>query len=285
MKNTGTFFLVATPIGNLGDISARAIETLSSCDVVACEDTREMAKLFSALKIERNKREFISIHDHNESARAQTVLDFLRDDKNVAYASDAGMPAISDPGARLVDAVLDAGLTVTCIPGPSAVAAAVALSGFESTAFSFFGFFPRASKDRTAALARLNAAEHTSVFYESPQRLSSILALMATTLDESRRVVVCRELTKKFEEIFRGSAREAAEHFSGDVKGECVMVVEASKQGEDAASQALHETDVRAAMEILIASGASSRDATEALGHLSSISKNDLKAMYAEMRG
>lgn len=159
-------------------------------------------KTFSALKIERNKREFISIHDHNESARAQTVLDFLRDDKNVAYASDAGMPAISDPGARLVDAVLDAGLTVTCIPGPSAVAAAVALSGFESTAFSFFGFFPRASKDRTAALARLNAAEHTSVFYESPQRLSSILALMATTLDESRRVVVCRELTKKFEEIF-----------------------------------------------------------------------------------
>ena len=213
--------LAATPIGNLGDASRRLIETLSSVTVIAAEDTRTTIHLLSALGIE-NRPRLIPLHEHNEVAKAAEIVALARD-TDVLVLSDAGMPAISDPGFPLVAAAATAGVTVTVLPGPSAVLAALAVSGLPTDRFTFEGFLPR--KGRVAYFTALAREQRTMVFFESPNRIAASLADLVSALGSDRAVVVCRELTKLHEEVRRGTAAELAEYFSDGTRGELVLVV------------------------------------------------------------
>ncbi len=214
--------LAATPIGNLGDASRRLIEALGIAEVIASEDTRTTIHLMRALGIE-NRPRLIALHEHNETEKAAEIAELARE-MDVLVLSDAGMPAISDPGFPLVAAAAAAGVTVTVLPGPSAVLAALAVSGLPTDRFSFEGFLPR--KGRVAYFATLAREQRTMVFFESPNRLADALADLATALGTERRVAVCRELTKLHEEVRRGTAAEVAEYFADGARGEICIVVE-----------------------------------------------------------
>ncbi len=225
--------LAATPIGNLGDASRRLIEALEKAEVIAAEDTRTTVHLLRALGIE-NRPRLIALHEHNEVDKAAELVELARG-TDLLVLSDAGMPAISDPGFPLVAAAASAGVTVTVIPGPSAVLAALAVSGLPTDRFAFEGFIPR--KSRVAWFGTLAREERTMVFFESPNRLAESLADLATALGADRRVVVARELTKMFEEVRRGTAAELAEWAASGVKGEICVVV----AGAEPASASLAE--------------------------------------------
>src|SRR5690554_987153 len=216
--------LAATPIGNLGDASTRLVEALSTATVIAAEDTRVTVHLMRALGVE-NRPRLIPLHEHNEVDKAGEIIELARE-ADVLVLSDAGMPAISDPGFTLVSAAAAAGVTVTAIPGPSAVLTALALSGLPTDRFCFEGFLPRKAGDRRRTMTGLAREQRTMVFFESPNRLAESLADLSEVLGADRRVAVARELTKKFEEIKRGSAAELAQWASAGVKGEIVIVVE-----------------------------------------------------------
>lgn len=215
--------LAATPIGNLGDASARLIEALEAATVIAAEDTRTTQRLLAALGIE-NRPRLIAFHDHNEKAKAAELVELARDE-DLLVLSDAGMPTVSDPGFGLVAAAAEAGVTVTAIPGPSAVLTALAVSGLPTDRFTFEGFVPRKPGERAAALRDLAAERRTMVFFEAPTRVASTLADMAAEFGAERRAAVCRELTKLHEEVVRGSLAELAEWAQAGVRGEVVIVV------------------------------------------------------------
>src|SRR5680860_1293776 len=214
--------LAATPIGNLGDASRRLVEALTTATVVASEDTRVTIHLLKALGIE-NRPRLISLHDHNERGKAAELVELARD-TDLLVLSDAGMPTVSDPGFHLVDAAVAAGVVVTALPGPSAVLTALAVSGLPTDRFSFEGFLPR--KGRVAYFRSLAREERTMVFFESPNRLPAALADLASALGDDRRAVVCRELTKMYEEVVRGTAAELAAKFKDGARGEICLVVE-----------------------------------------------------------
>lgn len=222
--------LAATPIGNLGDASKRLIDALAGAEVIASEDTRVTIHLMRALGIE-NRPRLIALHEHNEVAKAAEIVELARD-SDVLVLTDAGMPAISDPGFSLVSAAAAAGVRVTALPGPSAVLTALAVSGLPTDRFCFEGFLPRKGGDRRKALRALEREERTMVFFESPNRLADSLADLATTFGATRRVVVVRELTKLFEEVKRGTAAELAEWAAEGVKGEICVVVEGATARE-----------------------------------------------------
>ncbi len=223
----GAVVLVATPIGNLGDVSTRLVETLRSADLVCCEDTRRTRALMSAVGVPAGGR-LRSLHAHNEAARIPELLAAASRGQTVAVVTDAGMPAISDPGARLTAAAAAAGIRVTVVPGPSAVLAALVVSGLSTSRFCVEGFLPRSGGARRRRLDAVVSDPRTTVVLESPQRLGSTLGDLATR-DPEREVAVCRELTKLHEEVWRGTASEAADHFSSrDVRGEVVVVVAGS---------------------------------------------------------
>jgi len=231
----GTLVLVATPIGNLGDLSPRAVETLRSADVVCCEDTRRTRVLLSAAGIPAGGR-LRSLHAHNESKRIPEVLAALSEGRTVAVVTDAGTPAVSDPGARLVKAAAEAGLQVSAVPGPSAALAALVVSGLSTDRFCVEGFLPRSGTARRRRLDSVVSDPRTAVIFESPQRLASTLAELAVRAP-GRALAICRELTKVHEEVWRGPASTAAELFAGRaLRGEVVIVVEgaadATKGGE-----------------------------------------------------
>lgn len=213
--------LAATPIGNLGDASRRLVEALASVPIIAAEDTRTTIRLLTALGIE-NRPRLIPLHEHNEDARAAEIVELARD-ADVLVLSDAGMPAISDPGFPLVAAAAAADVAVTVLPGPSAVLTALAVSGLPTDRFTFEGFLPR--KGRVGYFTALAREPRTMVFFESPNRLAGALADLVSALGPSRRAVVCRELTKLHEEIRRGTAAELAEYFADGARGEIVLVV------------------------------------------------------------
>lgn len=215
--------LAATPIGNLGDASTRLVEALSTATVVAAEDTRVTVHLLKALGIP-NRPKLISMHEHNERDKAAELVELARG-ADVLVLSDAGMPTVSDPGFHLVDAAVAASVVVTVLPGPSAVLAALAVSGLPTDRFTFEGFLPRKHGERVAALQGLATERRTMVFFESPNRLAASLTDVAATLGADRRVVVCRELTKYYEEVKRGTAAELAEWAAAGVKGEICIVV------------------------------------------------------------
>jgi 16S rRNA (cytidine1402-2'-O)-methyltransferase len=215
--------LAATPIGNLGDASTRLIETLRTITVIAAEDTRVTVHLLKALGVE-NRPRLISLHDHNEREKAAELVELARD-TDVLVLSDAGMPTVSDPGFHLVDAAAAAGVVVTALPGPSAVLTALAVSGLPTDRFTFEGFLPRKHGERVSTLTALVAEQRTMVFFESPNRLAASLTDVAATLGADRRLVVCRELTKFYEEVKRGTASELAEWAAAGVKGEIAIVI------------------------------------------------------------
>lgn len=259
--------LAATPIGNLGDASRRLIEVLENAEIVAAEDTRTAQRLLQALRI-ANRPRLIALHDHNEKQKA-VELAALATEQDLVVLSDAGMPTVSDPGYGLVVAAVDHGVTVTAIPGPSAVLTALAVSGLPTDRFAFEGFLPRKQAERRSALGALAAERRTMVFFESPSRLAAMLADLADVLGADRRAAVCRELTKLHEEVRRGTASELAEWAEGGVRGEIVVVVEGAApvvvSAEDAAVQvqALVASGMRlkeACAEVAAATGLSSRD-------------------------
>jgi 16S rRNA (cytidine1402-2'-O)-methyltransferase len=216
--------LVGTPIGNLGDLSPRAVQVLAAADVIYCEDTRHSRKLLTHAGI--TGASLRSLHEHNEDGRIDEVISAVATGQTVAVVSDAGMPGISDPGSRLVRAVAAAGLTVSVVPGPSAVLAALVTSGLATDRFCFEGFLPRAGKERRARLASVAAETRTTVLFEAPSRVASTLGDLAAVCGEDRRVAVARELTKLHEEVWRGSLSDAATWAgSAPVRGEVVVVV------------------------------------------------------------
>ena len=217
--------LVATPIGNLGDLAPRAVEALAGADVVACEDTRRTGLLLQRSGIGGAK--LLIVNDHTEASRIAEVLQRLDRGERVAVVTDAGTPGISDPGERLVRAAIAAGHAVEVVPGPSAVVAALVVSGLPTGRFVFEGFLPRRGSARTERLAVLAAEERTIVLYESPHRAARTLADLGAAFGASRRISVARELTKLHEEIWRGTLAEAAEWMAAvPPRGELAFVVE-----------------------------------------------------------
>lgn len=219
----GTLYLVATPIGNLEDLTFRALRILKEVALVAAEDTRHSRKLFSHYGI---ATPLTSYFQHNEAAKGERILEALRRGKSVALISDAGTPAIADPGFLLVRRCRDEGLPVAAVPGPSALVAALAVAGLPTDRFAFEGFLPAKTRARCEALGRLRGEGRTTVFYEAPHRLLAALGDVASELGGEREVAVARELTKIHEELFRGTVAAAIEHFGGSrVRGEIVLMV------------------------------------------------------------
>lgn len=218
----GTLYLVATPIGNLEDITHRAVRTLRECDLVAAEDTRHTGQLLKHLGI---SKPLISCFQHSETRRAPEMIERLRSGGTIAYVTDAGTPGVSDPGERLVRMILEAGLRVESVPGPCAALAALTASGLPTAQFHFTGFLPRKSGARRNQLSRLAAVPGTLVFYESPHRVEKLLVDLAA-LWPATPVVLARELTKKFEQYLRGTADQLRQQLAaGTVRGEFVVLV------------------------------------------------------------
>jgi 16S rRNA (cytidine1402-2'-O)-methyltransferase len=240
----GVLTVAATPIGQPGDASARLVSALPSTPVIAAEDTRRIGRLAAALGITLAGR-LVSYYDDVEARRVPALLAELRGGTDVLLVSDAGLPGISDPGYRLVAAAAAAGVRVTALPGPTAVTTALAISGLPTDRFVFEGFLPRKAGDRARRLAALADERRTAVLYESPRRLGAALAELAAALGESRRAVVCRELTKTHEEVVRGTLAELAAAFAAGARGEITIVVAGAAGAgpaislEDAAAQAI----------------------------------------------
>ena len=220
------FYIVSTPIGNLGDITHRALSVLESVDRILAEDTRRTRILCRKYGIDTP---LISAHEHNEAARAERLAEWLDGGEDLALVSDAGTPLLSDPGLRLVRAAVDAGHAVVPVPGASAALTALVASGFDPEPFTFFGFLPRAGREREDRLAEIAALPHTSVVYESPERLARLLMELADRSPGERRAVVARELTKVHEEHRRGTLRELGSYYEeAGARGEVVVVVAGS---------------------------------------------------------
>ncbi|MFY9580191.1 MAG: 16S rRNA (cytidine(1402)-2'-O)-methyltransferase [Gaiellaceae bacterium] len=256
----------ATPIGNLDDVTLRVLAELGAADVVLCEDTRHTRGLLQRHGI---RARLVSYHEHNEAKRSAELLPRLAAGERMALVSDAGMPGISDPGARLVAAALEARIPVTVLPGPSAVDTALAASGFASDRYQFLGFLPRGKTALTALWNELRAWPFAAVAFESPQRLPGTLRSLADA-DPERLVAVCRELTKVHEEIVRGTATEAAARFSEPPRGEITLVIGPREP-------ALPDVDEgAAAVAELVAAGVPRRRAAEIVARLTGASRNEL---------
>jgi 16S rRNA (cytidine1402-2'-O)-methyltransferase len=255
----------ATPIGNLDDVTLRVLEELRGADVVLCEDTRHTRVLLKRHGIEAR---LLSYHEHNEAKRTAELLPRLVEGERVALVSDAGLPGISDPGARLVAAALGEGVPVTVLPGASAVDTALVASGFPAERYQFVGFLPRGARALARLWEELAAWPYPVVAFESPQRLSATLRSLADAGPE-REVAVCRELTKRFEEVVRGSAEEVAAHFAEAPKGEITLVLGPGTPKEDS-------TDAVAAVAELVEAGLPRRQAADLVARLTGASRNEL---------
>ena len=266
----GTLWLVATPIGNLGDLPPRAIEVLGSAALVCCEDTRRTGKLLQHAGV-RAERLAVA-NEHTEYHRIDEVLAVLGSGGDVAVVTDAGTPGISDPGERLVRAAVDAGFTVSGVPGPAAVIMALTISGLASDRYVFDGFLPRTGRDRDHRLAALTDEQRTIVLYEAPHRIQRTLTDLAEWLGADRRVAVCRELTKLYEEVVRGTLRTID---IGEPRGEYVIVL----AGKPPQERATDDDAVRAALRAEIEAGSSKRDAITAVAVALDLPKKHVYAL------
>lgn len=256
MSERAALVLVATPIGNLGDLSPRAVEELRGADVIAAEDTRHTRKLLTHASIAAAGR-LRAVHAHNEQSEAQRIVDLVREGARVVYVSDAGTPGISDPGERLVRACVEEGLAVEVVPGPSAVLAALVVSGLPTTPFVFEGFLARKGGARTERIDAMLASAATTVILESPLRVAATLAELRDRLGGERRAVVARELTKLHEQVLRGTLAElAAAVVERAPRGECVLVVGPAEPAAPVDDAAILSALVRA-----LEAGSSRRDA------------------------
>jgi len=258
-RTTGRLVLVSTPIGNLGDLSPRAVESLRSADLICCEDTRRTRELLSHAGV-RGAR-LLSLHGHNEASRVDQLLARLDAGETIAMVSDAGTPSLSDPGGRLVARAAEAGVDVSAVPGPSAALMALVISGLPTDRFCFEGFLPRRGSGRKATLRELSTEHRTAVLYEAPVRLAETLADLCAACGAERPVVVARELTKLHEEVWRGSLVEAAEFFAAhSVRGEVVLVLGGAGPAPEAGDEEVSES-----LRLKLAAGASARDAAAAV--------------------
>lgn len=250
-------YFVGVPIGTARDITLRALDVLASADVLAAEDTRSLRKLMDIHGVPLGSRRIVALHDHSGTGVLDKLIAAIKDGQSVAYASEAGMPLIADPGFELARAVAAAGLMLTCAPGPSALPTALALAGLPTDAFFFAGFLPNASTARKKALEGLQDIPGTLVFYESPKRLGAMLRDAAQVLGPERQGAVCRELTKKFEEIQRQPLAALADHYAGKApKGEIVVLVDRGR------SDAVNQIDVNAELKAALVD-LSMRDAVD----------------------
>jgi 16S rRNA (cytidine1402-2'-O)-methyltransferase len=256
----------ATPIGNLEDVTLRVLEQLASADLVLCEDTRRTRILLGRHGITAR---LASYHEHNEARRTAEVLPRLEAGETIALVSDAGLPGVNDPGARLIAAARNAGLQVTVLPGPSAVETALVASGFEFERYQFFGYLPRGQRALAALWNELGTWSHAAVAFESPQRLPATLASLAASLPE-RPVAVCRELTKSFEEVVRGPAHAVAPRFADPPKGEITLVF------GPAAPVAIPDQVGHEAVTELVGAGLPRKQAAELVARLTGLPRNRL---------
>ncbi len=259
--------LVGTPIGNLGDLSPRAVEALSSADAICCEDTRRTGRLLQHAGVER--RPLIVVNDHTEVRAIASVLERLVAGEQVAVVTDAGMPGISDPGERLVRAAVNEGHAIEVVPGPSAAVTALVMSGLPSSRYAFEGFLARKGSGRAARLAELAAERRTVVLYEAPHRLARTLADLRAACGSGRRVAVARELTKLHEETWRGTLAEACAWVAErEPRGEIVVVLDGAPQPAEAG-----DDDVDAAVQARLDAGDSPRDAAGTVATALGVSK------------
>lgn len=266
----GTLYLVPTPIGNLGDISARCRETLAGADFIAAEDTRVSLKLLNHLEI---SKPLVSYHEHNKAESGKRILERLLAGESCALVTDAGCPAISDPGEDLVRLCAANGVPVCALPGPCAAITALSVSALPTRRFCFEGFLPTQKKELTALLTELKTERRTLIFYEAPHRLPQTLKVLSDALGAERRVSLCRELTKLHEEVFRTTLGEAAEHYAQtEPRGEFVLVVEGAEAPQNAVTlpQALELTRE------LLAQGVSKKDAVRQVAAETGVPKNAL---------
>ena len=267
---TGTLYLVPTPIGNLGDISDRCRETLAGADFIAAEDTRVSLKLLNHLGL---SKPLVSYHEHNKAESGKRILARLQSGESCALVTDAGSPAISDPGEDLVRLCAEQGVPVCALPGPCAAITALSVSALPTRRFCFEGFLPTQKKEQQALLSELKTERRTLVFYEAPHRLAQTLTALSAALGGERRISLCRELTKLHEEVFRTTLAEAAEHYAQtEPRGEFVLVVEGAAETQNAVTlpQAL------ALARELIAQGMSKKDAVKQIAAETGVPKNAL---------
>lgn len=265
----GALVVVSTPIGNLSDMSSRAVDALRVADLIACEDTRRTGKLLSHFGVDGVR--LFRLDKHRERAGVETVVDILAGRGRVVLVSDAGTPSVSDPGERLVAAVVEAGHIVTVVPGASAALAALVVSGLPTDRFVVEGFLPRRGGARSERLDQIAADTRTTVVFESPHRSAATLTELAERCDGDRRVALCRELTKLHEEVWRGSLDDACQQVL-DPRGELVIVIE----GADPSASTPGEADVAEALRSAIGRGASRRDAVAEVAAALDVPRNEV---------
>ncbi|NLU50100.1 MAG: 16S rRNA (cytidine(1402)-2'-O)-methyltransferase [Syntrophomonadaceae bacterium] len=271
----GTLYVCATPIGNLEDVSIRLLKTLRRVDIIACEDTRQTSKLLQRYHI---RKRLVSYHQHNRRAREELMVGYLREGKDVALVSDAGMPAISDPGEDLVRSAIREGFPVVVVPGPSALVSALALSGMDTTRFVFEGFLPAKASQRRDVLASLAAEPRTAVFYEAPHRLLETLEDMEAIMGE-RQIAVARELTKLFEEVVRGTVIEVRQHFATHPpRGEITIIIE----GNPGQPAQVDRVALLRELEELIASGVEKKEAFKIKAREYGLKKRDIYRLFVD---
>ena len=272
-------YLVATPIGSARDITLRALDILASADVIAAEDTRTARKLMDIHGVPLGGRQVIAFHDHSTDRNVAGLVGLVRDGASLAYVSEAGTPLIADPGYELATAMIAADLPVTTAPGASAVLAALSVSGLGTDRFAFVGFLPSAAAARASAVADLRDLPMTLVLYESPKRVHDLLADLRDAFGEDRQAVVCRELTKKFEDVTRGPLGDLAAQFDGQrVKGEVVVLVAKST------GTTVSETDVTAALTEALAS-MRVKDAATAVAGATGLPRREIYQLALKMAG
>ena len=276
---TGALYVVATPIGNLGDISIRALSVLELVDAVACEDTRTTGQLMKRYGL---SKPMIATHQHNEAEAAQKIIERLQRGERVAIVSDAGTPAISDPGTRVVDAVMNEGLCVVPIAGPSAVSTAISASGLAGEGFHFFGFLPSKGSQRDSALQALINSPAVLVFYEAPHRVLDTVNTMRQVFGEQRRIVIARELSKLFEQIHRCALSDAATWLAAEPnrqRGEFVLLIEGAKRSDGESDSML---EARRLLTILLQECSVSQAAALA-AKITGVKKNALYTMALDI--
>lgn len=278
-RDTGTLFLVPTPIGNLGDMTYRSVETLKNVALIAAEDTRNTQKLLNHFEIETPQ---ISFHEHNTQERIPQLLAKLRAGEDIAQVSDAGMPSISDPGQELVKACVAANLTVVPLPGANAGLTALIASGITAQPFYFYGFLDRKPKLQREELTALVNRSETLIFYEAPHRLAKTLTNISQSLGEQRPAALCRELTKKHEEFIRGTLSELVTWATTDqVRGEFVIIVSGNPNPEiETPADDFSQLTIEAHVDQLIDGGLRTNDAIKQVAHLRQLKKQDVYNTY-----
>ncbi len=270
-------YFIATPIGTARDITLRALDVLASADMIAAEDTRSLRRLMEIHGVPLEGRRILAYHDHSGAGARGKILEALEQGQSVAYASEAGMPLIADPGYDLGRQAAEAGHNVTCAPGPSAVLTALTLAGLPTDTFFFAGFLPNASGARRSRIESLRSVPGTLVFYESPKRVAACLSDLADILGGDRQAALCRELTKKFEETRRGTLADLATEYEGlSVKGEVVLLV------DRAHSQSVKDSDVEEAL-IKALQTHSVRDAADLVSEMFSLPRRPIYQMALKL--